>query len=204
MARAARRSNVELVWEAVRYGWDQPWTARFRGGVLAVLGAGLLLSLATYDAADPSFNISAPEKPGALVDFGQVNYLPYLTGGLLGVVALLVLIHLVVTAVRRRRRDLAILKTLGFTRGQVRASVLWQATSLAAACLLFGVPIGIAFGRWLWNLLATQQGILPQPVAPALLIAAALAGLLIVANVVSLIPAAIAGRTRPALVLRSE
>lgn len=56
MARAARRSNVELVWDAIRYGWAQPWTARFRGGVLAVLGAGLLLSLATYDAADPSFN----------------------------------------------------------------------------------------------------------------------------------------------------
>lgn len=175
---------------------------RFKPGVNVARASAALNN--RLQAADPSFNISAPEKPGALVDFGQVNYLPYLTGGLLGVVALLVLIHLVVTAVRRRRRDLAILKTLGFTRGQVRASVLWQATSLAAACLLFGVPIGIAFGRWLWNLLATQQGILPQPVAPALLIAAALAGLLIVANVVSLIPAAIAGRTRPALVLRSE
>jgi S-DNA-T family DNA segregation ATPase FtsK/SpoIIIE len=56
MARAARRSSVELVWDAVRYGWAQPWSARFRGGVICVIGAGLLLSVATYNAADPSLN----------------------------------------------------------------------------------------------------------------------------------------------------
>ncbi|PXA86427.1 cell division protein FtsK, partial [Caulobacter sp. D4A] len=73
MARVARRSNVELVWEAVRYGWAQPWTARFRGGVLAVLGAGLLLSLATYDAADPSFNaVSSAPATNALGGAGAM------------------------------------------------------------------------------------------------------------------------------------
>lgn len=56
MARAARRTSVELVWDAVRYGWAQPWTARFRGGVICVVGAGLLLAVATYNAADPSLN----------------------------------------------------------------------------------------------------------------------------------------------------
>jgi S-DNA-T family DNA segregation ATPase FtsK/SpoIIIE len=56
MARAARRSSVELIWDAIRYGWAQPWSARFRGGVICVVGAGLLLAVATYNAADPSFN----------------------------------------------------------------------------------------------------------------------------------------------------
>jgi len=56
MARAARRSSVELFWDAVRYGWAQPWSARFRGGVICVIGAGLLLAVATYNAADPSLN----------------------------------------------------------------------------------------------------------------------------------------------------
>jgi len=56
MARAARRSSVELFWDAVRYGWAQPWSARFRGGVVCVIGAGLLLAVATYNAADPSLN----------------------------------------------------------------------------------------------------------------------------------------------------
>ncbi len=56
MARAARRSSGELVWDAIRYGWAQPWSARFRGGVICVVGAGLLLAVATYNAADPSLN----------------------------------------------------------------------------------------------------------------------------------------------------
>ncbi len=56
MARAARRTTAELLWDAVRYGWAQPWSARFRGGVITVVGAGLLLAVATYNAADPSLN----------------------------------------------------------------------------------------------------------------------------------------------------
>ncbi|ENZ82809.1 DNA translocase FtsK [Caulobacter vibrioides OR37] len=56
MARAARRSTAEFLWDAIRYSWIQPWTARFRGGVVTVVGAGLLLAIATYNATDPSFN----------------------------------------------------------------------------------------------------------------------------------------------------
>ncbi|ATC33661.1 DNA translocase FtsK [Caulobacter vibrioides] len=56
MARAARRSTTELLWDAIRYGWVQPWTARFRGGIVTVVGAVLLLAIATYNATDPSFN----------------------------------------------------------------------------------------------------------------------------------------------------
>ncbi len=56
MARAARRTTVELFWDAVRYGWAQPWSARFRGGLVTVLGASLLLAVATYNYDDPSLN----------------------------------------------------------------------------------------------------------------------------------------------------
>ena len=51
MARAARRSPTELLWDAIRYGWVQPWTARFRGGIVTVVGAGLLLAMNGHDAA---------------------------------------------------------------------------------------------------------------------------------------------------------
>ncbi len=74
MARAARRSTTELLWDAIRYGWVQPWTARFRGGVVTVIGAGLLLAIATYNATDPSLNAVTGEParnalggPGAAV-----------------------------------------------------------------------------------------------------------------------------------------
>ena len=74
MARAARRSTTELLWDAFRYGWVQPWTARFRGGIVTVIGAILLLAIATYNATDPSLNAATGEParnalggPGAAV-----------------------------------------------------------------------------------------------------------------------------------------
>jgi len=74
MARAARRSTTELLWDAIRYGWAQPWTARFRGGIITVIGAILLLAIATYNATDPSLNAATGEParnalgaPGAAI-----------------------------------------------------------------------------------------------------------------------------------------
>ena len=74
MARAARRSGLELLLEAFAYGWSQPWSARFRGGVVTVIGAGLLLALATYNATDPSLNAASAARatnalggPGAAI-----------------------------------------------------------------------------------------------------------------------------------------
>ena len=49
---------------------------------------------------------------------------------LLAVLGVGVLIHLLVTSIRGRRRDLAILKSIGFARRQVRATVGWQSTAL--------------------------------------------------------------------------
>jgi predicted lysophospholipase L1 biosynthesis ABC-type transport system permease subunit len=58
--------------------------------------------------------------------------------------------------VRRRRRDLAILKILGFRRRQVAGAVAWQATSCTMAALALGLPLGVAAGRWARDLAATQ------------------------------------------------
>ncbi|MFI4975182.1 MAG: DNA translocase FtsK 4TM domain-containing protein [Caulobacterales bacterium] len=64
MARTARKTGTELVREFAAATWAHPGTARFRGGVVASLGAGLILALATYNAGDPSLNTAAPGAPG--------------------------------------------------------------------------------------------------------------------------------------------
>jgi S-DNA-T family DNA segregation ATPase FtsK/SpoIIIE len=63
MARAARRSPAEMVWELVRYGWTRPVTARLRGVLLALAGGLLILAFATYNAADPSLNVASVRAP---------------------------------------------------------------------------------------------------------------------------------------------
>ncbi len=132
-----------------------------------------------------------------------VNGLPLVLAFVLTLLAVGTIAQTLVTSVRRRRRDLAILKAVGFVGRQVRASVAWQATAIAGTGLLVGLPLGVAAGRWAWTLLA--QGFAIQPVAvlsPELLLA--VPAVLLLANAVAAIPARTAARTRPAVVLRTE
>ena len=95
-------------------------------------------------AVDGNFFTQPPTTPTDLVNFGRIQNLPLILASVLAVLALITVAHLLATSIRRRRRDLAILKTLGFTHGEVGRTVAWQATTLAAVTLAVGVPLGIA------------------------------------------------------------
>jgi ABC-type antimicrobial peptide transport system permease subunit len=124
--------------------------------------------------------------------------------GLLVVMALAALANTLVSSIRRRRRDLAILKTLGFLGRQVSATTAWQATTLAAAALLVGLPLGVAAGRITWLAFAHQLGVAEDVRTPMAAILLAVPATILVAVLIAAIPAVSAARTRPALVLRSE
>lgn len=127
--------------------------------------------------------------------------LPLLLGICLGLLALLTIAHLLITSVRRRQRDLAILRTIGFTH---RQAVAWQASTLTAAALAIGVPLGIAGGRTAWLLFAQELGtrqVLDAPFLPlVVLVPIALA----LAVAVAAPSAESTARARLAGVLRSE
>lgn len=107
------------------------------------------------------------------------------------------------SSVRRRRRELAVLETLGFVRRQVRVVISGQATTVAALALLVGIPIGVALGRFAWTRFADDLGIVTVNVVsvPTIVVSVAV---LVVANVVAAVPATLAGRTRAADALRTE
>ena len=110
---------------------------------------------------DLSVSSLPQERPVDLVNFGRVHSLPAIIAGLMAVVASAMLGHTLVTSVRRRRRDLAILKTLGFERHQVTTTVVWQATTTIALALLLGLPVGVAAGRVAWRTFTGTLGVLP-------------------------------------------
>jgi ABC-type lipoprotein release transport system permease subunit len=145
----------------------------------------------------------APVSFFVRINLERVGYLPGLLAGLVALLALGTVTHALVTSVRRRRRDLAILKTLGFGRGQVSQTVAWQATSFALAAVLVGVPLGVVGGRWVWLVVAEQLGVAVGPVVPPVPLLAIAAGALLAANLAAAGPGWVAARIRPATVLRS-
>jgi ABC-type antimicrobial peptide transport system permease subunit len=141
--------------------------------------------------------------PPEVRDLSGVSGLPLILAFVLMVLASGIIAHTLLTSVRRRRRELAMLKTLGFVTRQVRATVAWQATALAGAGLIVGVPLGLLAGRWAWILFAGQVAIVPAPVISPLTLLAVPAVLLL-ANAIAAIPARAAGHTQPAVILRTE
>ncbi len=134
----------------------------------------------------------------------QIRGLPAAVAAFVAVVALVAVGLALVTSVRRRGRELAVLKTIGFTRRQLRATVAWQASTVAAVGLLLGIPLGLLVGGFLWRRVADEIGVAPEPTWPVLAIALLVAGALVAVNVIAAVPARRAARTRPAVVLRSE
>ena len=151
-----------------------------------------------------AYGVIVPTRPSDLVNFGQVQNLPLLLAGLVGLLAAATLAHTLVTSIRRRRRDLAILKMLGFVPRQVRGAVAWQATTFVSAALLIGLPVGIAVGRVVWSAFATNLGTRAEPVTPSLRLLLTVPGAIVLANLIAVAPAFVAGRMRPAPALRAE
>jgi predicted lysophospholipase L1 biosynthesis ABC-type transport system permease subunit len=143
-------------------------------------------------------------NPGSTVQGTQRSRaLPLQLSVLFALAAFATLVHILLTSVRRRRRDLAILQTLGFRRRQVAATIAWQALTLASLALLIGVPIGILGGRLGWAAFAYRLGVVSEPVASPLAIVV-IPITLVVSLIVSLGPGVVARRVRPATVLKAE
>ncbi len=63
MARAARKTGLELGLHIAGLAWSHPNTARLRGGLVAATGVALAIALATYNATDPSLNAAGLGGP---------------------------------------------------------------------------------------------------------------------------------------------
>ena len=73
--------------------------------------------------------LELPVAPAEVKRLDQVSRLPMFLGAFFAFLALVAIAHALVTTVRRRRSDLAILQSLGFSRRQVHETIGWQATS---------------------------------------------------------------------------
>jgi ABC-type lipoprotein release transport system permease subunit len=144
------------------------------------------------------------QHPAQIANYTTIGAAPALLAVFLAAGAATALFLTLFASVRRRCRDLAVLKTIGFTRRQLTATVAWQATVAAIVGCALGIPLGIALGRWLWTSFARQIYAVPEPTVPAGWLVLLAVCTLILVNLVAALPGWTAARTPAALALRAE
>jgi hypothetical protein len=162
------------------------------------------LNKAAARAGAPQLQFGPVEPVQELTIIRDLEALPVALAAFLAVLAVTAVGYAVTAAVIRRRRDLAVLQALGLTRRQTRLAVATQATVLGLAGLLFGIPLGLVLGRFVWRDVA---GLTPLAYHPPLAVwALVLIGpaAVLVVNVVAVWPQWRAIRTRAGQVLRTE
>ncbi|MGD0811392.1 MAG: ABC transporter permease [Acidimicrobiales bacterium] len=155
-------------------------------------------------AGDDGVSVLGVLRPAQIVNYRTIGATPLVLAAGLAAGAVLALGLTLTASVRRRRRDLALLKALGFTQGQLSAAIAWQATVAALIGVLVGTPLGIVAGRELWILFAHNLNAVPDPTTPALSVFLVAIGALVFANLVAALPGRTASRTPTGLVLRAE
>jgi hypothetical protein len=140
------------------------------------------------------------QRPAEIVNYRTMGGAPLILSALLAAGAAVSLAITLATAARRRFRDFALLRTLGFVR-QVVTAVIWQARC-AWPSARDQVPLGITVRRFLWNRFATELYVVPHPALPAAAIAAVGLGALVLAVLTALVPGWLVARASSAEALR--
>ena len=197
---------------ADRNPFDDPQTGpqvilvRLKHGANHGVALRSLHRIANATSTPSNFGVAVTSvlRPAEIVNYRSMGTTPVVLGGSLAAGAVAALMLTLVASVRRRRRDLAVLKTLGFTRRQLAATVAWQSSVSVVIGMVVGVPLGIIAGRLLWNIFATEINAVPAPTVPLWSIVSISVGALVLANLVAAVPGRIAARTPTALVLRAD
>jgi ABC-type lipoprotein release transport system permease subunit len=149
-----------------------------------------------------SKQVNVLSVPTNLVNFGQAVDFPLLLGVTMALFGAATLAHLLFVSIARRRRQVALLKVLGFVRRQVLFSTGWQAMTVVAIGLVIGVPLGVGTGQAIWRVFASHLGAVPVAVVPVALVVVVCSVITLGGLALALAPGALAVRVRPAEALR--
>ena len=160
-------------------------------------------ALATTFGSTVQF-VGPADQPFELTNLHNVRQLPTVLAIFLAVLGAVAVGHALFSSVYRRRRDFAVLQSLGVTRSGVRGMITAQATVVGLAGLLIGVPIGLIAGRAGWQAIANRVPLTFRSPLTVIAVFVVVPVALIAANLLAIIPARRASKAKPALVLRSE
>ncbi|MER5648890.1 FtsX-like permease family protein [Streptosporangium sp. NPDC002524] len=170
-----------------------------RGSVAAAVGAGHEVRTGERYAADLA------RSNGANSDFLMLGLL--LFGVVAMFVAALVIYNTFNILVAQRTREMALLRCVGATRGQVFGSIVLESAVVGLLSSVLGLLFGYGLGAGALAVLAAFDAPLPSAAATTLTPRTAVLGLVIgltVTVVAALLPARAATRVAPIAALRSQ
>ena len=144
------------------------------------------------------------QHPAEIVNYRTMGTAPLVLAGTLAGGAVVALALSLAASTRRRSRELALLKTLGFVRREVVAAVIWQSAVTVVIGSSIGIPLGIVAGRLLWIRFARQLYVVPHPTISLVTVLAVALAALVLAVLTALAPGWRAARMHVASVLRGE
>jgi ABC-type antimicrobial peptide transport system permease subunit len=186
---------------------------RFKGGAPLSLAVASLRKIAhiglkelnaTPQGGGSSVSVIGVRYPAEIENYRAIGIIPDLLALALALGAVVALGLTLIASVHRRRRDLALLRTLGFTGRQLLSAVAWQASVAGAVGTVFGIPLGIVVGRWLWTLFANNIYAVPRPSVSLVPLFIVAVSAMVLSNAVAALPGRSAARTSTAQVLRGE
>ena len=166
----------------------------------------LRISPAKFALSVPELRKDAvsPFVPTAIANVSRIRTVPFVLAGVLAALALLTVSHVMVTSIRTRRRDLAILRSLGADGGWITRAVHWQATVLTIVPVVLGLPIGIVVGRLVFLAFADSMGAVDDAAIPFAVVAIGAVAVVFLANAIAVVTSRAARRSAPAVLLQGE
>lgn len=105
-------------------------------------------------------------RPAEIDGFRSARSVPLAVGVVVALLLFATLTHTVLSTMRRRQIDLAVMRALGATRRQLESTMRWQTLILIGSALAAGIPLGLVANKIAWNAFTERIGVAPGTVIP--------------------------------------
>jgi hypothetical protein len=168
---------------------------RFAPGTASKGSVALRSFMAENGCPDASCLIT-DSRPAEIDGYRNARGLPVAIGAVLILFLIATLAHALVSTMRRRTNDLAVLRALGSTPRDLSTALRWQGFVLTASALVVGIPAGLIAGRFAWKAFASRIGIATGNSTPIAAFVIGTVALLVVATAVATV---VGSRVLPAI-----
>jgi ABC-type antimicrobial peptide transport system permease subunit len=119
---------------------------RFSPGTAEKSERKLRAFLAEQGCADPTCLLT-DSRPAEIDGYRSARGLPAAIAVVLVLLLVATLTHVLVSTMRRRAADLAVLRAIGSSSRNLVATLRWQALVLTGSAILIGIPLGLIANR---------------------------------------------------------